>query len=69
MPAEVLAVLEQSEPQVAWVADGLLQHVDLADGRVLAVYNAIAAGRERQLAALRLALSRALLERYSQLPQ
>ena len=69
MPTEVLAVLEQSEPQVAWVADGLLQHVDLADGRVLAVYNAIAAGRERQLAGLRLALSRALLERYSQLPQ
>jgi Leucine-rich repeat (LRR) protein len=69
MPAEVLAVLEATEPQVAWMADGLLQHVELDDGRVLAVYQALAGGRERALAALRLSLSNALLERFSRLPQ
>lgn len=69
MPAEVLAVLEATEPQVVWTADGLLQHVELDDGGVLAVYQALAAGRERELGALRLSLSSALLERFSQLPQ
>lgn len=69
MPAEVLAVLEQAEPQVAWMADGLLQHVDLEEGRVLAVYRALAGGREGRLAALRLSLSNTLLERFSRLPQ
>lgn len=69
MPAEVLAALEQAAPQVAWMADGLLQHVELDDGQVLAAYNALAAGRERQLVALRLRLSSTLLERFSRLPQ
>jgi Leucine-rich repeat (LRR) protein len=69
MPPEVLAVLEQTEPQVAWMADGLLQHVELAEGRVLEVYQALSAGRERHLLALRLRLTNALLGRFSRLPQ
>lgn len=69
MPTEVLNVLQQDARHVVWVADGLLQHVELDDGSVLTVYQALAAGRERQLAALRLSLTAALLERFSRLPQ
>jgi len=69
LPAEVLAVLESAAPEVAWVHEGRLQHVNLNSQQSMTVYDGLRAARERQTRALRASLSAALIERFSQLPR